>query len=135
MAEEIFRISKDKERAKDLYIMAKEGLKIIKILPRKMPYKIIVEYYEIIKEILTAVMYLDGWKTLSHKKLIDYFGKNYDNLDDTQLTLIDNLRKFRNDIVYYGKKISEDFLTNNENEINKIVSTLLKIVEKKIAEK
>ena len=134
MADEIFKISKDKERARDLLVIAKDGLKVIDILPRKMSYKIIVEYYEIIKELLTAVMYTEGYKTLSHKKLIDYFNENYDNLNEARLKLVDSLRKFRNEVVYYGKKISEDFLINNENEINKIVRILIKIVEKKSRE-
>ncbi|GIU68251.1 MAG: hypothetical protein KatS3mg001_101 [Candidatus Pacearchaeota archaeon] len=128
---EIFKISKDKERAKDLFKMAKDRLEIIKILPRDKPYKFIEEYYEIIKELLTAVMYSDGYKTLSHVKLLDYFVENYE-IDDSYAKLIDNLRKFRNDIVYYGKKITEDFLVNNENDIKKIIDMLIKFVEKKL---
>ncbi len=129
--EEIFRIAKDKERAGDLLEMAKERMEIIKILPKDKPYKLIEEYYEIIKEILTAIMYSDGYKTLSHKKLLDYFEQNY-KTEDSDMKLIDNLRKFRNDIVYYGKKISGDFLTNNEASIKKAISSLIKLAEKKI---
>ncbi|MBL7148229.1 MAG: hypothetical protein ISS82_05370 [Nanoarchaeota archaeon] len=104
MAEEIFKITKDKERAKALFDMAKERLEIINILPKDKPYKIIEEYYEIIKELLTALMYVDGYKTLSHLKLIEYFSKHYEDLDNSQIKIIDTLRKFRNEIVYYGKK-------------------------------
>ena len=130
--EEIFRISKDKERAKDLFIMAKERLELLELIPKDKAYKIIEEYYEIIKELLTAIMYLDGYKTLSHIKLIEYFSSNYKELNEKELKLIDTLRKFRIGIVYYGRKISQDFLINNENEIKKIVKTLLKIVEGKV---
>jgi len=130
--EEIFRISKDKERAKDLFTMAKERLELLELIPKDKAYKIIEEYYEIIKELLTAIMYLDGYKTLSHIKLIEYFSSNYEELDEKELKLIDTLRKFRIGIVYYGRKISQDFLINNEDEIKKIVKTLLKIVEGKV---
>jgi hypothetical protein len=130
--EEIFRISKDKERAKDLFIMAKERLELLELIPKDKAYKIIEEYYEIIKELLTAIMYLDGYKTLSHIKLIEYFSSNYEELDEKELKLVDTLRKFRIGIVYYGRKISQDFLINNEDEIKKIVKTLLKIVEGKV---
>jgi len=130
--EEIFRISKDKERAKDLFEMAKERLELLELIPKDKAFKIIEEYYEIIKELLTAIMYLDGYKTLSHIKLIEYFSSNYKELNEKELKLIDTLRKFRIGIVYYGRKISQDFLINNENEIKKIVKTLLKIVEGKV---
>ena len=82
MDEEIFKISKDKERAQDLLEMAKERLELLKLIPKDKTYKIIEEYYEIIKELLTAVMYLDGYKTLSHIKLIEYFSSRYKVLDD-----------------------------------------------------
>src|SRR3989344_356087 len=102
MDEEIFRITKDMERAGDLLEMAKERIDMIKILPRDKPYKFVEEYYEIIKELLTALMYLDGYKILSHKKLIEYFADN-NEIEHSEIKLVDSLRKFRNDIMYYGK--------------------------------
>ena len=130
--EEIFKISPDKERAQDLFVMAKERLDILKLIPQDKTYKIIEEYYEIIKELLTAIMYLDGYKTLSHVKLIEYFSSNYKELDDKEIKLTDNLRKFRIGIVYYGRKISKDFLINNEEEIKNIIKILIGLVESKI---
>ena len=131
MDEEIFRITKDMERAGDLLEMAKERIDMIKILPRDKPYKFVEEYYEIIKELLTALMYLDGYKILSHKKLIEYFADN-NEIEHSEIKLVDSLRKFRNDIMYYGKKISQDFLTNNEDEINRIIKMLVNLTEKKL---
>lgn len=132
MDEEIFKIAKDEARAKDLFEMSKERLELLKLLPKDKTYKIIEEYYEIIKELLTAIMYLDGYKTLSHVKLAEYFSSAYEELDEKQLKLIDTLRKFRNGIVYYGRKISQDFLVNNEDEIKNIIKILFKIVEEKL---
>jgi len=132
MKEEIFKITKDRERAEDLLIMAEERLDILKVIPKDKTYKIIEEYYEIIKELLTALMYTDGYKTLSHKTLIDYFAKNYGELDEDQIKIIDILRKFRNDVVYYGKKISESFLLNNQKDIKRIISLLIKLVKEKL---
>ena len=132
MEEEIFKITKDVDRAKDLLEMAEERLELIEIIPKERAYKIIEEYYEIIKELLTAVMYLDGYKTLSHLKLIEYFSSNYKLLNETQIKLIDTLRKFRIGIVYYGRKISKDFLINNEEEIAKIILILKNLVKKKL---
>lgn len=126
--EEIFKISEDKERAKDLFEMAKERLELLKLLPKDKAYKVVEEYYEIIKELLTAIMYLDGYKTLSHIKLIEYFSLHYKELDEKEIKLIDTIRKFRIGIVYYGRKVSRDFLVNNEKDIRIIIKILLRMV-------
>ncbi len=133
MEDEIFRINKDKERAKDLFAMANERLMdILPVLPRDKSYKIMEEYYEIILELLTALMYTDGFKTLSHISAIEYCAKNYDCLTENESKIIDLLRKFRHGIVYYGRKISEDYLINNESSIKTIINKLSKLVKSKI---
>ena len=133
MEEGIFRINKDKERAKDLFVMAGERLNdILKVLPRDRPYRIMEEYYEIILELLTALMYADGFKTLSHVSAIEYCAKNYECLTENESKIIDTLRKFRHGIVYYGRKVSGNYLINNEEPIKKIITKLSKLVNSKI---
>jgi hypothetical protein len=132
MGEEIFRISKDYERAKDLFQISKERIDLIKFIPKDRPFKILEDYYEIILGLLTATMYIDGYKTLSHVSLIDYFSQNYRVLSDNQIKIIDTMRKFRHGIVYYGKKIKEEYFVNTEEEINKIITILSKLVEEKL---
>jgi len=131
--DDVFKISKDIPRAKSLFEISKERLEIIKVLPRDKTYKIIEDYYEIVLELLTSVMYADGFKTLSHISVIDYFFKNYKILSPNQFNIIDTMRKYRNSIVYYGKKISADYLTNNEGEIKKIIFKLQVFVDKKLS--
>ena len=132
--EEIFKISKDADRARDLFIMAKERLEMLRLVPKDKAYKIVEEYYEIVKELMTAIMYLDGYKTLSHVKVIEYFSLNYRELDESEIKLADTLRKNRIGIVYYGKKISRDFLVNHEKSIETMIKTLLRLVESKLKE-
>ena len=61
---DLIKITPDKER--------------IKLQDRKrMTALILSDYYEIIKELSTALLLLDGYKTLSHKDLIDYVNTNY----------------------------------------------------------
>ena len=132
MEDETFRISKDFVRAKDLFNISKERIDIIKILPRDKPYKILEEYYEIILGLITAIMYIDGFKTLSHVSAIQYLSKNYKILSENQITIINTTRKLRHGIVYYGKKIKEEYLTNNEDEIRNIISTLEKCIKDKL---
>ncbi len=127
MNNEIFKISKNKIRIKSLIEMAKERFNDIN--KETKTYKIIEEYYEIIKELITALMYSNGFKTLSHKMLIVYLEQNYKEFDKSQIILIDELRKLRNNILYYGQKIEKEFLINNENDIKLIINKLFKIVK------
>lgn len=130
MAEGVIRITKDFTRANELYIMAQERKNdIIPILPKDKPYKIIEEYYEVIVQLSTAIMYANGYKTLSHISLIDYISKNYKEISQTQIELIDKLRKFRHGTVYYGKKISEEFLVNSESDVINVISALENITK------
>ena len=132
MDEKIFKISRDIARAKDLFNITKERIDIIKILPRDKPYKILEEYYEILLGLITALMYLDGYKTLSHVSAIDYLSKNYKLISRNQIRIIDSIRKIRHGIVYYGKKVKEEYLINNEDEIKNIIFLLDKSVKTKI---
>lgn len=126
MDENIFRITPDTERARDLFEMAKERIEIVNELSRKFPYKIIEEYYEIILELITALMYKDGFKTLSHISAIEYLSKNY-KMEESEVKTIEEMRKLRHGIVYYGKRVKEAYLINNEQKIKKIICKLLEI--------
>ncbi|MBS3079455.1 hypothetical protein J4218_04995 [Candidatus Pacearchaeota archaeon] len=132
MEDEIFKISKDISRAKDLFQISKERLEIIEILPKDKTYKIIEEYYEIFLELMTVIMYLDGYKTLSHIKVLEYVSQKYNILSNNQVQTIDTLRKFRHGIVYYGKKVSNEYLINHQEEITEIIKSLDNLVESKL---
>lgn len=123
--DEIFKITKDERRAKALKEMAKNRLSNTSSL--KEPYRIIEEYYEIIKELLTSFMYTQGYKTLSHKLLIEYSARNIKSLSNQEIALIDELRVKRNNIVYYGEQTTIDFLKSREQKIKEIISKLIKI--------
>jgi hypothetical protein len=123
--DEIFKITKDERRAKALKEMAKNRLSSISCL--KEPYRILEEYYEIIKELLTSFMYLQGFKTLSHKTLVEYSAKNITSLSTQEISLIDELRVKRNNIVYYGEQITQDFLKSREEKIKEIIVKLIKL--------
>jgi hypothetical protein len=124
--DEIFKITKDERRAKALKEMAQNRFSNMNSL--KEPYRIIEEYYEIIKELLTAFMYLEGFKTLSHKSLIEFSEKNIKSLSSQEFKLIDELRVKRNNIVYYGEQVTSEYLKNRQNSINQIIKKLVQIV-------
>jgi len=124
MDDEIFKIAKNSIRAESLVKMAKERFEDIK--RESKTYKIVEEYYEIIKELITAMMYSHGYKTLSHRMLVIYLQKNHKEFNNSEIMLVDELRKLRNNIVYYGQKIEKEFLINNEKDIINIIRKLFK---------
>lgn len=131
--DEIFKISKDMRRANTLFEMAKERLEdIIPLFPKDKTYKLIEEYYEVIVQLITGIMYSNGYKTLNHISLIKYLSDNYKDFSHLEIKLADDLRKFRHGAVYYGKKIEKEFWINNEGAVKVIIDKLLKILEKEM---
>ena len=133
MNEKIFPITKDIERAKDLLYYAEDRISLVKARYKEDKwYKVVEEAYESIKESLTAIMYSEGYKTLSHVKLLEYFNDNHKILSESEKRLVDVLRKMRNGIVYYGEKITKDFLDNNYLEILNLMDKLIKFAKQKV---
>ena len=133
LMEEIFKVNKDLRRVKNLFEMAKERIvTIIPILPKETSYKFLEEYYEVLVQLITAIMYSDGYKTLSHVSLIEYLSKNYKNFNAHEIDIINILRKFRHGTIYYGKREGAEFLENNKYLINTIINKLFTIVKSKI---
>ena len=124
--EEIFKITPDERRAGALKRLAID--RFSKMSSLKEPYRIIEEYYEIIKELLTSFMYLQGFKTLSHKALVEFSAKNIKELSNKEISLIDELRIKRNNIVYYGEQITSEFLRSREENIKEIIQKLINLV-------
>jgi hypothetical protein len=129
MNEEIFKIRKDKERAKEILKLAKDRFELIEIYPKSKTYKIVEEYYEAIKGLIVSSMYKNGFKTLSHKSLINWLENKYSTITDREIELLDNLRKLRNGSLYYGEKINKLFLENNKDKIENLFKKLLKLIE------
>ena len=92
---------------------------------------LVEDYYEIIKELATAILNLSGYKTLSHKALFEFLKDNYKLFALSEIELIDELRKIRNKVVYEGFFVKGDYLKRNKVIINSIISKLKKLAEEK----
>ena len=132
---EINKVVKDKEKAMSLLKLIELREKNIKNLEKEEFATLIVEgYYEIIKELITAIMSVDGYKTLSHELLVGYIAKFYKEFSMFEINTMDQLRKTRNDIAYRGIIINMDYLERNEKPILKIIRALKEKVKSKIKE-
>lgn len=138
---DLIKVTSDEERAKSLLDTVTMRLDSIELLKKsdleKYSSKIIEDYYESILELITALMCLDGYKTRgdfigSHIATIEFLRSSYKQFKEDQINLIDDLRKKRIGIKYYGKHVKKDYLQMNEKEVNKIIEKLRKLAEKKI---
>ncbi len=94
---------------------------------------IITDYYEIIKELLTAILLIDGFKSLSHKELIDYLKQRYSSrFSESEIIFLDDLRKIRNRVVYEGFSMDSSFLERNTKTIKLIINKLKSIIIQRI---
>ena len=84
---------------------------------------IIEAYYEIIKELLVALLLKKGLKSDNHQCLISYFYKNNPKYE-YESNLILQLSFLRNRLNYYGEKIDIGFYEKNKLEFEHIIEIL-----------
>ena len=114
----------DEERSKQTLMMANLRLKF---WDKKVADEFIVlkveAYYDIIKELIFAHLYKNGYNCTNHLCLIAYLKEKIKDFDfETQK--IDELRKVRNEINYRGLIIKKDYLERNELEFKSIIKRL-----------
>ncbi len=133
MDEEVIKITPDRERVRSILDMV--GLREKRILAYKsdeFSTLLVEDYYEVIKELATAVLNLHGCKTLSHKMLFDYLGDNFKVFTLTEIEFIHELRKIRNKVAYEGFFVKPSFLKRNEAVIKSVISKLKGLLTKKL---
>lgn len=133
MKEEI-KISPDKETARAILKMVQTRKEFIESADKNKYPSIIAEgYYEIIKELITALMRVDGYKTLSHESLVRFLAESYrDHFTESEIMFIDSLRKLRNKIDYKGFFIDPEYIDMNIKKINKVIDKLDNLIKGKL---
>lgn len=130
---DLIKITPDKEKAKSILKMVDLIKERISIQDRhKMTALIISDYYEIIKELITAILLVDGYKTLSHKDLIEYLSINYKEFNNRDISILDDLRVLRNRVAYEGFFVESYYLDRNEKLFLNMIKKLKDLINKKI---
>jgi len=136
MEDKLIKITPNKEKALSILKMVETTLEMIMQLDQnKFPSNISKEYYEIIRELISIVLLLDGYKSSgdgAHKKQIDYLELNYKEFSRAEISLIDDLRITRNKIAYDGFFVKKEFIERKELSIQKVIQKLRKIINVKI---
>jgi len=130
---DLIRISPDIERARNILKMVALIQERIKTQDRiVMSALIIADYYEVIKELITAILLIDGYKTLSHKDLIEYIREKYKEFTANEISILDDLRIMRNRVSYEGFFVEPSYLNRNESLFKLTIKKLKQIVEDKL---
>lgn len=80
-------------------------------------------YYDIIRDLIFAHLYEDGFNCTNHKCLIAYLKYIMPDFG-YEVNKIDELRRIRNQISYRGVFIDKSYLIKNELEFQHIIKTL-----------
>jgi uncharacterized protein (UPF0332 family) len=131
------KVKENPEQAKDLLELAKRRLESIRKRRKdEYPQFLIESYYETIKELISALLAIHGYKSYSHECLVSFLNEYYPSfLDDFQLHFLDSMRKLRSDIQYRGRDVADDYLKRNLSTIENIIKILTDIVNKELSKK
>lgn len=115
----------DKALAAELVAMAAHRERFWKEanLSGKYPSLYVEGHYEIIKEMCTAILALDGWKALDHESLFAYMQKKRKNVEIDFEYLLD-LKDARNGIDYRGVMVSKEIWNENAMKIRLTINAL-----------
>lgn len=124
-------VERDDEKINSIMESADKRLTFINSNPpTKENVSFIVEgYYEIIKELLVALLLKNGMKSSNHQCLISFFYKEYPDCE-FEANLISQMSYLRNRLNYYGEEIDFDFYDKNKKEFDKIINLLKELIKK-----
>jgi hypothetical protein len=132
----LIKITPDKEKAKSMLRMVETTEKMIETLDtERFASNITKEYYEVIRELISILLLLDGYKVYgegSHKSLIEYLEDKYKQFLRQEIEFIDDLRNIRNRISYDGFFVQKGYLIKKTESIKRIIATLKELIENKI---
>ena len=134
--EGLIKVTPDKEKAKSILKMVDTTIEMIKVIDiAKFSSNVTKEYYDVIRELISVVLLLDGYKTHgegAHKKLVEYLQSNYKEFNEYLISLIDDLRITRNKIAYDGFFVDKDYIERKAKDIKEIIDKLKEMIKKKI---
>ncbi len=126
-------VSKDVDKAKSILKLCNVRLRIVLgvKLDSETASIIAEDYYEIIKELLTALLLLSGKKSDNHECLIAFFKKDYPQ-KEYEIATIYELKRIRNAIDYEGLFVDKSYVERNRLELKHIIEFLTREVEEKL---
>ena len=95
--EKLIKITPNTERAKHILKIAEMTIERLKLTDTKEYVTLTTkDYYDVIKELMTAIALLDGYKTEgegAHKILIEYIGIKYKEIATHEIKTVEDMRE------------------------------------------
>jgi len=128
LQEHIKKVQPDKEKIKSIQKMCKIRLRVIKDikLDKETASIIATDYYEVIKELLIALLLKNGLKSDNHECLVSFFKNNHPQYE-YEVTTIHKLKDVRNRVSYDGIFVKKDYISTNKLEFEHIIKLLVNL--------
>ena len=129
----IRKVDKDMEKIKSILKMAEIELGIISSIEvnANTASKLSKDYYEIVKELLTALLLSYGLKSSNHECLVSFLKTKYPQ-HEHETKIIHELKNIRNRVSYDGYFVGEDYITKNKTEFSHIINLLKKLIKESV---
>ena len=130
----LYKIFPDKEKAKSIFKMAINRERAINFTKIDYPTIIAENYYEIVKELASALLLINGFKAEggnAHKEIIDSLGK-FASFTSYEISMLQDLRIKRNNSQYKGEPFDISYLESKKILLLDIIDKLKKIVGDKL---
>ncbi|MBU0667375.1 MAG: hypothetical protein KKC26_08485 [Nanoarchaeota archaeon] len=88
---------------------------------------IATDYYEVIKELLTALLLKNGLKSNNHECLISFFKKEFSNYE-YETNIMHQLKDVRNRVSYDGVFVKKEYINSNRLEFEHIIKLLKELL-------
>jgi len=106
-----------------------DRLEFVKRLNIKTDYKYIVENaYDVLRELIESQLAVEGYKSYSHEATI-LFLKKFKDITEQEISMLDNLRKVRIGLKYYGKESNPEDARQTLVLLKTILPKLKKILK------
>lgn len=129
---EVKKTTQDINLANALKKSAEKSLNFVKKLAinEENSEHIVQDCYDIMRELIEAKLASEGYKSYSHEATI-LFLKNFSQFTEQETDFLDNVRKTRNKIKYYGKESTSEEAKIVLEFMNKILPKLKELTEVK----
>jgi len=123
--EYIKKVSVDSEKIESIKKMCNVRLRILKgvKLDNETASIVATDYYEVIKELLVALLLKNGLKSGNHECLISFFRHKFPQYE-YEAKVMHQLKNVRNRVSYDGIFVKKDYVETNKLEFEHIIQLL-----------
>ena len=123
----------DEGKVQSILKLGAVRLRVVNLIPLDMETASVIaeHFYEIIKELLTALLLLHGLKSDNHECLIAFFQKTYPD-QEYEVKVLYDLKIIRNKIDYEGLFVDKEYIERNKLEFIHIISFIQAKIQEKL---